>query len=604
MRLSIFSLLFLICGTVFSQSSDLKLANKYAKESDCEKAIELYKTLNSNINIASYYSNYQKCLIQLEEYNKAILLTKKLINKFPKESKYVAELGFIYQLRGDDQKAEKQFKRSIELLPENRVSKVSVLANVFYKYKNYKWVLKTYEKGQLLNPLHDFAFNIASLYRTMGETSKMIDAYIELIEKNPANYRNAQINLQNSLGRTKGETDNFSLLRKKLLARIQKTNNVKLTELLVWLFMQSDDYELAFKYTKAIDKRLQENGIRIYELGRIAQENETFTTAIKCYDYIILKGKNNPNYFNSKIQRLIAKSQNIINNQNKEEDLIALNTEYENLFLELGKTKQTALLIKKQAYLEAFYLRNYFKAKALLQECINVTDSKRLIAECKLMLADIHLIEGENWEAIIVYSQVEKENKENPLGHEAKFKRAKISYYQGQFDWAQAQLDVLKASTTKLIANNAMQLSLLITDNMGLDTSAIAMQTFARAELLEYQNKKDQCLNSLDSMLINFEGHTLIDEILFKQAKILEQQKKIHDAIIKYEKIIAEFNFDILADDAIYFLAKLYQNELKDFQKSIALYEKILLDHNGSIYTDDARKQFRKLRGDNLTEPL
>ena len=323
-RTTIFSLLFLIYGTVFSQNSDLKLANKYAKESDCEKAIELYKALNANINIASYFSNYQKCLIQVEEFNKAILLTKKLINKFPKESKYVAELGFIYQLKGDDQKAEKQFKKSIQLLPEDRASKVSILANVFYKYKNYKWVLKTYEKGQLLNPTHDFSFSIASLYRTMGETSKMIDAYIDLIEKKPANYRNAQINLQNSLGRTKGETDNFSLLRKKLLVRIQKTNNVKLTELLVWLFMQSNNYELAFKYTKAIDKRLQENGIRLYELGQIAQENESFTTAIKCYDYIILKGKNNPSYFDSKIQRLIAKSQHIIFNQNKKEDFMPI----------------------------------------------------------------------------------------------------------------------------------------------------------------------------------------------------------------------------------------------------------------------------------------
>jgi tetratricopeptide (TPR) repeat protein len=212
------------------------------------------------------------------------------------------------------------------------------------------------------------------------------------------------------------------------------------------------------------------------------------------------------------------------------------------------------------------------------------------------------LLSNKVWTALLYYSQVEKDFKENPLGHEAKLRRAKIAYYQGDFDWAQAQLDVLKASTSKLISNDAMQLSLLITDNFGLDTSEIPMQIFARADLLFYQNNFVQCHLSLDSILNIFQGHSLTDEILFRKSEIYLKTNKIQKAVESLEKIIEEFSYDILADDAIFTLAGIFQEKIKDNEKAKGLYEKILTEHKGSIYSAEARKRFRKLRGDDVEE--
>ena len=206
---------------------------------------------------------------------------------------------------------------------------------------------------------------------------------------------------------------------------------------------------------------------------------------------------------------------------------------------------------------------------------------------------------GDPWEAILLYSQVEKDFKENPIGHEAKFRRAKISYFQGEFDWAQAQLDVLKASTSKLIANNAMDLSLLITDNMGLDTSSQAMQMYARAEFLAFQNKWEASTNTLDSLLLTFSGHTLSDEVIYKKAEISMHTKNYIQAISYFQEVAENYSYDVLADDALFQWAKLTEEYLKDNEKAQILYEQILLEHNGSIYTSEARKRFRMLRGDN-----
>ena len=258
--------------------------------------------------------------------------------------------------------------------------------------------------------------------------------------------------------------------------------------------------------------------------------------------------------------------------------------------------------MKDFAKLKAYHLYETETAIEILEECINLSTKGELQAECKLMLGDIYLINNRDWDAIIQYSQVEKAFQENPIGHEAKFRRARVAYFQGQFDWAQAQLDILKGSTTKLIANNAMQLSLLITDNIGLDTSTQAMQMYSQAELHIYQNKNDESYQLLDSMLSIFPGHALSDEILYKQAEIEFYNKNYTQAAKLYEKVATEFSFDILADDALFKWAEILEENLNNISKAQKIYEKIVMDYSDSIYTVEARKRFRKLRGDQNKE--
>ena len=224
------------------------------------------------------------------------------------------------------------------------------------------------------------------------------------------------------------------------------------------------------------------------------------------------------------------------------------------------------------------------------------------LAECKMEYADVLLLQGNIWQSMLYYSQVEKDFKQHPIGHEAKLRIAKISYYQGDFQWAQTQLEVLKASTSKLIANNAMKLSLLITDNYNLDTTEISMRTFAIADLLCYQQKYDDAISKYDSILAVFPGHSLSDEIYMRKAEIYFREGKIKDALSTYEKIEDEWGYDILADDALYNRAKIYDDVLNNSELAMKLYEKILLEHNSSIYVVESRKRFRNLRGDNLKE--
>ena len=590
-------ILFSVLAVTNAQTnSDLRIAYRYANSGECEKAIELFERFEKKLSIHSYFKSYFQCLLKSQDYDKAISLAKETSQAYPQQIKYLAYLGIAHKANNNTYKAEKEFKKSIHGLRPQKTNDVTVLSSIFSSYGEYEWMIKTFEKGQELNPNFEFGFMLATSLGNLGQTEQMIVTYLDLIEKNASNLNTAKIRLQKSLGHTKNAEDNYKLLKNKLLPRVQKTNNTALTELLVWLFIQSDEYEAAYVYTKALDKRLKEDGNRMYDLAYIAYENQSLEDAIKCYQYLIKQGQSNPFYKDAKISEVIVSGEMLTKSNYTTTELSDLEKKYQSTIDEFGVSKDLVYLIKDYAQLKAFYQYDYDGAISLLQECIDLLVESPIQAECKLMLGDIYLITNKEWDAIIQYSQVEKAFKENPIGHEAKYRRAKVSYFQGQFSWAQAQLDVLKGSTSKLIANNAMKLSLLITDNMGLDTSALAMQMYAKADMLEFQNKFEESISLLDSMLSIFSGHSLTDEIIFKKAEIQLKKKEYKLAADLFEAIAKDFAFDILADDALFQCASLLENQLDNKEKAKELYEKIILDYSDSIYTTEARKRFRKLR--------
>jgi tetratricopeptide (TPR) repeat protein len=267
----------------------------------------------------------------------------------------------------------------------------------------------------------------------------------------------------------------------------------------------------------------------------------------------------------------------------------------------MGIDNNTVEALRSKALLHAFYLDEHEKAIQILEEIIKIPRvSKSLIDQSKLDLGDIYLLIGEPWESTLLYSQVEKASKETPNGYEAKLKNAKLSYYKGEFALAQSHLDILKNATTREIANDAMALSLLIKDNTLLDSNDVAMKRFADIDLLIFQNKKDEALQALDQLLLDYPNHTLVDEILWKSANIELEIGNFELALEKLQKIVDMFGSDILGDDAYFLEGKIYETQLKENERAMEIYQDFLVRYPGSNYAAEARKRFRSLRGDYL----
>lgn len=591
-------LLLLVAPAAKGQTQELELAREYFSQSDYGKAEALYSKLIAEPRLFEVvYPDYLRTLLARRNYKEAEKLVKKTIKRYPDMPNYAVDLGKVYQAAGDKAGAEKYFNKLLEQL---KPEEVIAMASAFMQSEQYDYAEKAYLRGRELskNPL-EYNHALISLYTYQRKSDRLIPEVLTLLAQDEQELPYVQNMLQNTLSKE----EDFDALEKELLLRVQQSpDKLALNELLVWLYIQRRDFYSAMLQARAVDKRTHSGGVRVMELGAISAKNEDYQGAIEAFEYIIKEYPEGPYYLIAR-QRLINAREEQVQHTfpvdlQKVRSLVA---DYEALLAEVGRNAQTVEVLQHMANLYAFYLDDKDKAIALLQEAVNMPQaSPALVAESKLTLGDIYLLKGEPWESTLLYAQVEKANKDTPVGHEAKLRNARLSYYRGDFELAQAHLDILKLATSREIANDAMDLSLLITDNTGLDTSTAAMQDYAAIDLLIFQNKLPEALSALDSMLQQYPGHSLTDEIYFQKAKIYEREGNFEEAIANLQKITGNPQSDILSDDALYRMAYIYENNLKEPGKAQDLYNQFLVKYQGSVYAAEARKRFRKLRGDSV----
>lgn len=587
-------------GSAAQPGTDEQLAAQYFQQGDFAKAVLYYERLYRQQPTDYYYEQLLKSHLGANDTDSAQKLVKERMRRNGDDPRYPIDLGRVLELGGDAERAQKEYDRALKMLRGDQAGVRSV-ANAFIGYNKLDLALQAYERGQrLAQDGMSYHFEIANLHGMKGDTPRMVSAYMDLLTANEAYVQAVQNALSRHLDFDQADA-RTEVLRTELLRRIQRDpSRTIFQELLIWMLVQQKDLEAAFVQSKALDKRLDEGGARLMDLARIALANKEHGIAFRCYDYVIALGRNDANYFTARTGAVSARYAQLTEQpEPAAEALEDLDRRMASTIEEMGLNKGTLPLLRERAHLKAYYMERPQEGMALLEEALALPglDAKTK-GEVKLELGDIHLISGDIWEASLLYSQVDLDFKHDLLGHEARLRNAKVSFYTGDFLWAQAQLGVLKASTSKLIANDAMELSLRITDNLGVDSNAVPLSFFARAELLRVQHLYDRALLTLDSLDREFPQHSLGDDALYERYRIAMARHRYAEAAQHLEKVIELYPIDILVDNALLDLGRLYEERLQDPEKAKARYEKLLFEHTGSIFVPEARARYRKLRGD------
>lgn len=600
MRVKMLIGLLLLCVSFASaQGTDEQLAAQYYGNNEFDKAADAYeKLLSKNPTSGYYYENLLNCYFGLNKFEDAEKLTKKQQRRFSSNYYFKVDLGYVYQKQNLAEAAQKTWDKLLTEITGYE-TQAHELASAFQKRNETDYAIKTYEiaRKKSNSPLL-FCFELARLYADKHETQKMVTEYLNVLETNPMMQEDIEGYLQLYLAKS----EDYEITKTALLKKYkEQPNSETFGELLIWLYVQRKDFNSAFMQARAMEKRNKEEGQRILQLANLALQNEYYNEATSMFNYIITLGKDKPNYMNARVGTLNARNKKVINTtQYTVTDLQLLESDYNAFLTEFGKYYFTATVLRDLARLEAYYLNNYSQAISFFQELIDMQRlDNQFKANCKLELGDIYVLKGEEWDAMLLYGQVDKDFKEDPLGQEAKFRNARLSYYMGEFEWARAQLDVLKTATTQLIANNAMELSLLIQDNT-LDSVEEPLLLFAKADLYYYQNKSGDAILLLDSIEREYPRHSLADDILMKRAEISAKKGDYPQSIVFLNQLLKEHGTDILGDNALFMLADITEHKLNDKTAAQKLYEDFLTTYPGSFYTTEVRKRFRALRGDVL----
>ncbi len=585
------TLFIILSFTLIVQSQNEQLALDYYEKGEFEKALTLLEQIASK-QTSNYYF-FQRiidCYQQLEQFDKAenaILERKK---RYDQPILYI-DLGYNYQLQKQEEKAKKQYELAIKEI-ENQPAYAYQLGSGFEKKVLVDWALKAYEKGQEINPELNFDYQIALLQGQLGNIELMTDKLLDFAYEKQDNTTVVQNYLTRFIA-DEAQSTFLNYLKKTLLIRTQKNPDIYWNQFLSWLYVQQKEYSKAFIQEKAIYKRNPESFNSIVSLAYMAFEDKQNEEAITILNFVL--ENTNDTLLQVSAHSFLMK---IKMEEANVSDYAEINIELDALLEKYGFNSHSLELIKLAAHFQAFNLNNPKEAIVLLNKALELRLNSRETSEVKMELADVLIYDEKFNQAILYYAQVEENMKNDIIAHEASMKMAKANYYKNDFDWALQQVKVLKQSSSLLIANDAVELFLLIKDNSYEDSTRVALTAFAKSDLLLYQNKEDQALNGFVSILDQYKGDSIEDETLFKIATIYTRKKEYQKALSYYKQILDNHSEGIYVDEALFFSAEIYRKELDDVENAKPLYEKMIFEHSDSIYFTEARKQFRILRGD------
>ena len=589
MKKVLFIIVIFVC--FLGQAQNEQLANNYFDRGEFEKALisyeELLKSQEGNYN---YFQRVIECYQQLQQFDKA---EKAIQNRFDKyrQSSLLVELGYNFQLQKNQEKANKYYNQAVDKIGKNP-AEVYGIAYVFERKALIDFALLAYKTAVEKDPNLSFNFQMAVLYGQQGNTNLMIDMFLDEAYQNQQNLPLIQNQLTRFMSEEVDVTFNDTL-KKALLLRAQKTQDIFWNDFLSWLFIQQKEYGKAFIQQKAIYKRNPDSFANIVSLGQMAIEDNDQDSAQEILSFVLENTKD--------LELLIEAHSYLIEmkiNHAAEKDFPAITVQLDSLIKEFGVSPYTLSLLKLQADFNAFHLNNAEKAKEILKSAMEMPINRYQLAEAKMELADILLYEEKFNQALIYYSQINEDMAGDVVGQEASLKTAKTSYFKTDFEWASHQLKVLKSASSQLIANDALDLFLLISDNTVEDSLQVALKKFARADFLLYQNKKKESLAQFQLILKEHQAEDITAVTLLRIGKIYEKMGDFTNALANYDAIITKHKESIYIDEALYFSAEIYNSQLKDTEKAKPLYEEMIFKHEDSIYYVDSRTKYRKLRGD------
>jgi tetratricopeptide (TPR) repeat protein len=576
--------------TMFAQNE--QLASYYYEKGDFEKAkISYEELLKSAPYNSQYFLRSIECYQQLQQYT---LAEKNLSARLAtyNQGTILVEMGYNFQLQKNDAKAKNYYNQALDKIKKNP-SEVYGIATVFEKKVLLDYALKSYQLAKSLEPKLNFNYQMALLYGQLGNSEMMINTFLDEAYSNPQN----TLQIQNQLSRfisDQGEDKSFDEnLRKALIIRAQKNQDVFWNHFLSWFYVQQKEFGKAFIQQKAIYKRNPESLSDIVNLGQMAIEENNPESATEILNFVLENTKNN--------DLLIQANSYLINmkiEKAQEKDFVTIGAEIDALLKLYGINPNTLSLQLIQARFLAFNLKNPEEAKAVIKKTLEMRLNDYDTAKAKMELADIFLYEEKFNQALIYYSQIELDLKNDAVAHEASLKAAKTSYFKTDFEWALKQFKELKSANTQLIANDALEYFLLINDNTVADSTQVALKAFAKGDYLLYQNRNQEAVVQFQNILKNHKGQEIEAVTLLRLGKIYEKLDDFTSALAQYQEIITRHSDCIYTDEALYFSAEIYNKNLQLPDKAKPFYEKVIFTHQDSIYFVDSQRKYRQLRGD------
>ena len=581
-----------------AQTGEVELAEQYYKEGEYQNALNLYSKLQKkDPSVRLFNQRIASCYGNLERYQEGIDFLSKAMRKNSSDRILPFMKADLMRLNGDLDGAEALENK---VIMNDLRTEAEFMETGGYNYKKGRQdlALNVYlQARKILRDKYAFASEIANLYGLAGEYTAATQEYLIMLEKRLERVDNIKLNILNLV-----DSESQEEIEAALLAEVQKNSRDKsLRGLIYEFYVLTENFYEAFIQVKSIDRLGTTQGSLVYNFAMTMRNNKEYRMSNKALDYIIEEygatGYGDKAYQEKTVNTELQAFETLPLDTNLIRDAV---NAYEDLLTNRGRYPQYFDAMYRKANLQAFYLFDLPGAQEELDRILNLGIPPQSSAKANLLYGDVLLMQKEYNKAKLRYNMVAEAFKDGQIGAMAKFKQGRLSYFKGDFEYSKARLQTIKDNTSNDISNDAIQLFLVIQDNVGLDTTTTALERFAQAQLMVFQRDFDPAVTLLDSILYAFPNHTLTDDILWEKATIYEQKDDVEKTLQYLDKVIAEFPTDIHGDDALYKKAQIYDYTLNDKEEAMKLYIDFLRNYTGSLFIVAVRKRIRELRNEKI----
>ena len=420
----------LIAFVAYSQTeTDIQLAQHYYLNGEFSKAVVYYEKLYTNDPSKVYFSRYLDCLVNTGDKKAAEKVFKKQTAANPGDLSLKIQFYFFYKTNEELDKAKKVKNEVLKHEFYDIKETQDVLSNLL-SIDEYAWAKEVIDQAKKNLKYYPYELWYGQIYMAEGETIKALDQYLLALSKKPDLKEQIQLEIDGIFDFTK-ESEEIKQVKGSFLSASQKDpSNPVYTEMLIWFFLQNKNFNSAYQQVSSLEKRMRGDGGYLIDFGNTCLENLQYALAKQAFKEVISANL----YRSAEAQRMLLNvyfTELTTERTFTEVELNDIVNSYEEVVLNKEFSLRSGAEIGLEyAEILGFYANKADKARGFLERCMNtpgLTDMQR--ARYKMKLADVCVALDSVWEASLLYMQIDEAFKFESIGNEAKFKNARIFYF-------------------------------------------------------------------------------------------------------------------------------------------------------------------------------
>jgi len=577
-----------------------RLADAYMRSGQFEQAIPLLEDLHTeNPNDHTFYTKLKEAYENVKAYDPAIALVEERMSEGRPSPMRMSEKARLLYLKGEEQAAFDTWDRAIGLAPE-RSTTYRVVYQALVDLRRFDRAIDVLKQGRSqLGEDDAFQIELAYLYSLNGEHRAAMEEYVQVLDRNPERLGFVRSRLSSFVDQGEGLSVGVEVLKQAV--RTSPLNR-SYRELLAWLHMEQEDYAAAFDVYRAIDRLEDENGRVLFSFAQKAADANAYDVASTAYGLILDR------YPDAPVAPVAQKGIGDMHRrwaESAEEPAAAGDTSatphyqaavdaYQTFLDQYPNHESTPEVLRRLGRLQQDVFRQLDAAESTLQTVVGRYPESDAANEARYDLGRIALLRGNLSEARLAFSRLVDRLRTGDLAEEARYELALLHFYQGEFESALSRVEATNENTSADVANDAIELKVLLRQNRGPDSLNTPLRLFADARLQERQHRYDQALATLDTLLSQHGRHPLADNARFFRAQALRAAGDTTQATQAFAEIPMMHPQSPFADRSLFARGQLLEAQ-NDLEGAVTAYNRLLEDYPKSLLASDARARIRSL---------